>query len=296
MVRRKQFTSNPGPSRFLGTPSTVVRGRCQVQQIYTEASYHPQFLDLASSTPNNVLYINPTTVGQNSGWATVVVNCAIQQVGGGFRRFCFSKLWFEYEPTGVSTTDTSPFALCYTPDPCTTISGGTVAAISSVECSVFGPIWKPAVLNCTDFLDRSKWYMREVDNTGAPPTGSAVFESIQGTLHINYADTAASASKVYGMLSMGYEVHFLEQAPINFSTGPTSENPVLKMIAHFNDDPHPLKEDAKDTNSDGDRSAAAGPRTGSSTSCVNEGFISLSGPSSAFSAAVTRGNTAQPRK
>jgi hypothetical protein len=221
--------------RILGTNATVIKGVCPIQNFASNAGSSAVFQDSALNQ-SQFIYMNPRICCQNNSYGVPAGRCPIGVLAQPWRKFCFLKARLHYEPTSVSTASVGTVAFAYEPnavaqgnDP----SGfSTPMSIANFECSAYGPMWSPNVLDITPYLDRSRWY------TGETPSllGTAVTDDFcfQGTV-ILCNNTLPAVSTTYGMFKLEFEVAFYELGPTEvrslpaFDAGGSSTSPTPKV-------------------------------------------------------------------
>jgi len=133
----------------------------------------------------------------------------------------------EYEPLGVSTSIVAPIAFAYIPDVESGLTSTTAATLSKVESSIYGPYWKPMVLDLTNYLDKSKWYNRELNNA----TFSTVFTlACQGSIFVSSDTVTVTAGTTVGAFTLAYEIMLYDSSPVELSSTPTVKDYIASHL------------------------------------------------------------------
>jgi hypothetical protein len=220
------YVSNPkadhyfkgmGTKNVLGSPAHIFVGRCAVQNLSTNAGSAFIFQD-ASANQAQFMYLNPRICCQNAVYATPAGNCPIGVIAQAFRKYSFRRLRLHFQPTAAATSMSATVAYCFDPEVLTTSSlGASVMNYANFEASAYGPVWKASVLDCTPWLDRSKWYYGETPAVLA--TSLIAANAIQGTITL-CGNTGPGASSTYGMFFMEFELALSELGPTEIYTAP----------------------------------------------------------------------------
>lgn len=217
------FQGTPMPrarsGKLFGDDCMFIVGSCMVQQISTTISGAPTFVD-GAATASNYMYINPSVCCQNSNYSTPTLDCPIQLISVAYRKYQFTRLRARFNPVYGNAAASGALGLAYVSDLTVGSPSSGISTLLRYECSSVAPIWQAQVLDLTDFLDKSKWYTREINHASLNTTAYGILNSIQGTL-ICSSDITSSLSTVLGFVSFEFEIALMEIGPVQGSSGPS---------------------------------------------------------------------------
>jgi hypothetical protein len=174
------------------------------------------FRDLQNGVAK-VQFINPRSIGIAAPSDDTPDLIALHHLGKMYREFMFTKLAFHYVPVAVATTNVDPLAMAFTADFCDGTMDFAAITLATIESSIVGPVWSPATLDVTRFLDTSRWFKSEINT---PPNTDNGYLQYQGSLIFPGATTSGAASANWGFIYVEYEIHLLEMASDYIGTGP----------------------------------------------------------------------------
>jgi len=223
----KVYTRTSRSGTLNGVPCTYVSGchMCTSIQPATTPATLWDFVD-NNAFRSKLLYLNPRICCQNFNYATPSLQCPINFVGSAYRKFCFTKLAFHYAPLTGSTATTTSICFAFAPEP---ITGGSnnVPLFASFQASAYGPSWAPLTVDCTKFLDKSKWYACENNvNAIAGSDDAELYSVLQGTFMVAGDSTGLATTVLQGLIFMEYEIALYEMGPQEIGTHPAFTTPL----------------------------------------------------------------------
>jgi hypothetical protein len=205
--------------KLFGDDCTFIAGSCMVQGVQTGVGGVPVFFDGATNA-SNFIYLNPSICCQNTNYNSPTMDCPIQLISSAYRKFQFTKLRMKYNPVYGNSNAAGGLGFAYLADLSIGAPSNNISSILRYECSVVAPIWEPQILDLTDFLDKSKWYTREINVTPLVNTSYGILNSIQGTLMVS-TDVVSATSTTLGFVTFEYEIALMEIGPVQGSAGPS---------------------------------------------------------------------------
>lgn len=216
-VASKHWIDNGRSGTFLGSPCQVFSGAHMMYSIQIDATGNFLFEDGTNTA--TIGFLNPRVCCQLASFSTPGTNCPLNLISSAYRKFCFTKLRFQWQPVAASTADKASFVMAFLPEAASAVSNSFLK-LTAVESSIYGPLWRPQTLDVTPYLDKSKWYESETSNWGGGLTPSAIAQ-IQGLLTIKGSGNGVISVTQAAILTMEFEIALFDMAPAELINTPT---------------------------------------------------------------------------